>query len=223
MHRRRPETGARRVGQGVPVQMWKRRAQSWCRCGQGVSPVQAQPGEVGMSPAPAHDAGGGEPHLEHRPRMAHDEPAKHLPQRRVRRREPHVRQHLAAPIYAAACCTALQRVALRCSVLRCVAACCTALQRVARRCSVLHCVAACFSVLHCVAACWAAVRRLCGRGLSQLCLVRRVAEPQRCDVARDDERVVRAVHVRDGRVQRVRQRVGEELDETGREALDGCG
>jgi len=75
---------------------------------------------------------------------------------------------------AAACCSVLQRVAVRCSVLRCVAVwlltwffdmtdreaastttmalCCITLQHIAVCCSVLQCVAVCCSVLQCVAA-----------------------------------------------------------------------
>ena len=45
------------------------------------------------------------------------------------------------------CCIALQRVAVRCSALQCVAVCCSAMQRVAVHSSVLQCVAVCCSVL----------------------------------------------------------------------------
>jgi len=48
-------------------------------------------------------------------------------------------------------CNALQHVAVRCSMLQCVAACCSALQHVAVRCSMLQCVAVRCSASQCVA------------------------------------------------------------------------
>jgi len=50
----------------------------------------------------------------------------------------------------AVCFSALQCVAVRCSVFQCVAVCCSALQCAAVRCSVLQCVAVCFRALQCV-------------------------------------------------------------------------
>jgi len=53
----------------------------------------------------------------------------------------------------AACCSVLQRVAVRFSVLQCVAMHCSVLQCIGMCCSVLQCVAVCCSVLQCVAVC----------------------------------------------------------------------
>jgi len=59
------------------------------------------------------------------------------------------------------CCSVLQCVAVRCSVLQCAVVCCSVLQCVAVRCSVLQCVAVCCSVLQCVT-----VVQICSRGPS---------------------------------------------------------
>jgi len=50
--------------------------------------------------------------------------------------------------------SALQCVAVCCSVLPCVVVCCSALQCVVVCCSVLQCVVVCCSVLQCVAVCF---------------------------------------------------------------------
>jgi len=56
-----------------------------------------------------------------------------------------------ALMYVAVCCSALQCVAVRCSVSQCVAVCRSALHCVAVRCNVSQCVTVCRSALQCVA------------------------------------------------------------------------
>jgi len=63
----------------------------------------------------------------------------------------------------AVCCSVLQCVEVCCSVLQCVAVCCSVMQCDAVCCSVLQCVAVCCSVLRCVAVCCSVLQCVAAR------------------------------------------------------------